>query len=408
VSLTAPPRPPRASDPVTHGEFDALVEALIEEARKRAQRRRRRNAAVVTFVALVGVALFAVLGRSAQSQMASPARSARSSVPAQAATSKIAFIREPRGGYAGVLYVMNPDGSGQQMLAPAFPDMRWSPDGQKIAFSAWSHDSSDLFVMNADGSGQQMLTSDPEWDGGPAWSPDGQALAFTSGADIYVINADGSDRRRLASGARPGALRPGELAWSPRGDKIAFVRERDGDLEIYLMNADGSGERRLTRNTVRDSSAIWSPDGRRIAFESNWQVWVMNADGSAQRRLTRNGGRNFAPVWSPDGQRIAFERRTGREKYRPCSGCGRASAFEVRVMNRNGSGQQTLTRSGAKPVWSPDGRKIAFERHSRSQFLTKSDIYVMKADGTGQRNLTRTPGAGRRESQPVWSPALKK
>jgi Tol biopolymer transport system component len=399
VTVTAPPRPPRPDDPVRHGEFEALVEALIEEARKRAQRRRRRNAAVVTLIGLVGVALFAVLGRSAQSQTASPELSVRSSVPAQAAKSKIAFIREPRGGYAGVLYVMNPDGSGQQMLAPAFMDMRWSPDGQKIAFSAWSDDGpwSDLYVMNADGSGQQRLTSDRSWDGAPTWSPDGRALAFTSGprsTEIYVINVDGSERRRLARD-----VRQGELAWSPLGDKIAFVSGRDGDLEIFAMNADGSEQRRLTRNAVRDSHPVWSPDGRRIAFQSNWQVYLMNADGSGQRRLTRNGARNFAPAWSPDGQRIAFERRVGREKYGRCSGCGRASTFQVYVMNVDGSGARMLAQGGTQPFWSPDGEKIAFER--------QSDIYVMNSDGSGQRNLTRTPGAGRRESQPVWSPALR-
>ena len=82
------------------------------------------------------------------------------------------------------------------------------------------------------------------------------------------------------------------------------------------MNADGSGLRRLTRNTVGDRNPVWSPDGRRIAFESDWQLNVMNADGSGQRRLTRNAGRNFAPAWSPDGQKIAFERRTGRKKVR--------------------------------------------------------------------------------------------
>ena len=92
VSITAPPRPPRQSDPVDREELEALVEALIEEARQRAQRRRRRNAAVVTLIALVGVALFAVLGRSAQSQTASRALSARSIAPAQAGTSRIAFF----------------------------------------------------------------------------------------------------------------------------------------------------------------------------------------------------------------------------------------------------------------------------------------------------------------------------
>jgi Tol biopolymer transport system component len=323
----------------------------------------------------------------------------------QAAMSRIAFIREPRGGYAGVLHVMNPDGSGQQMLAPAFPDMRWSPDGRRIAFSAWSHDTSDLYVMNADGTGQQRLTSDSTWDGGPTWSPDGRALAFTSRADIYVINADGSAQRRLVRGARPGALPPGDLAWSPRGDTIAFVKARDGDLEIYVMNADGSEERRLTCNTVRDSHPVWSPDGRRIAFESNWQVWVMNADGSGQRRLTGNGGRNLAPAWSHDRQRIAFERRTGREKYRRCSGCGTAVHFEVWVMNAGGSDARLLARDAEQPSWSPDGRKIAFTGRQIGE--EQSDIYVMNADGTGQRNLTRTPGAGRRESRALWSPAQR-
>jgi TolB protein len=70
-------------------------------------------------------------------------------------------------------------------------------------------------------------------------------------------------------------------------------------------------------------------------------------------------------------------------------------------MNADGSGQQLLTRGGSGPHWSPDGRRIVFV----SKRGGSRDIWIMSADGSGQRNLT--PGAGRRESSPVWSPALR-
>ena len=80
MSVTAPPRPPRPSDPVDREEVEALVEALIEEARQRAQRRRRIRMAAVACVVLVGATVFAVFGRTAESQNSSPALTARSGV----------------------------------------------------------------------------------------------------------------------------------------------------------------------------------------------------------------------------------------------------------------------------------------------------------------------------------------
>jgi dipeptidyl aminopeptidase/acylaminoacyl peptidase len=399
LTASAPPRPPRANDPGDRVELEALVEALIEEARQRARRRRRIYTAAAAFVALVGITVFAIFDRAAQSQNAFPGLAARPSLTAGPAGSKMAFISEPlHMGYAGVVYVMNADGSGKRRLAPAFPGMRWSPDGQKIAFATWQDSTSDVYVMNADGSGQERLTSDADWDGSPAWSPDGQTIAFARhpvggpSSEVYVMNPDGSGQRRLTSDATDGTP-----AWSPDGRTIAFVGRGDGDMEIYVMNADGSGHRKLTRNAVRDSDPVWSSDGRRIAFVSNWQVYVMNADGSGKRRLTRNGGQNVAPAWSPDGRKVAFERRLGRVKYGPCNGCGRALSFEVYVMNADGTMPRRLTRRGAQPLWSPNGRRIGFV----SERDGNAEIYVMNANGSGQRNLTRT--RDRHERWFTWS-----
>jgi TolB protein len=400
MTVTAPPRPPRRSDPVDREELEALVEALIEEARKRAQRRRRRNGAIVTLVALVGVAAFAVFGRSAQSQSASPALTPR---PAAfgAANAKIAFTQSAAGGQKrGGLYIMNADGSGKRKLADQGNFPSWSPDGRKIAFGG-------LRVVNADGSGLQRLT------GGtlPAWSPDGRRIAFTLGRyvrskgsylDIYVINADGSGEQKLTSsdGGRP--------FWSPDGQKIAFTRRQprfSRNFDIYVMNADGSGRRHLARTTYASNPA-WSPDGREIAFVRGYDIWVMNADGSSQRRLTRGAARDLAPSWSPDGRTIAFDRRVGRASS---AHQGRkASSYEIYVMNADGSGQRRLAL-GTGPLWSPDGKKIAYSRAlgNGPDFFAPDnwDIFVMNADGSEQRNLTRD----RRwdDGRFAWSPAQK-
>ncbi len=109
---------------------------------------------------------------------------------------------------------MNADGSGQTRLvnAPGLEtELRWSPDGHRIAFSSNLRVGSEaIYVVNADGSRLTRLTnvpgwwnSDPRWDTEPRWSPDGRHLAFSSWRDenwdIYVMNADGSDQTRLTN-----------------------------------------------------------------------------------------------------------------------------------------------------------------------------------------------------------------
>ena len=215
MSVTAPPRPPGPSDPVERDELDALVQALIEEARRRARRRRLLMAAVVTGAALVGLAVFLVFDRTAQSQSSFPQSSARPGAPGAAAKSTIAFLgihdHTDPAERNSLVYVVNPDGSGKRVvsrMAWAAGGPVWSPDGQRMAFVSIRHRNKDIYVMNADGSGEHRVTRYPTDDRNPSWSPDGRKIAFTSdrdhspggNAEVYVIDADGSGERRLTHG----------------------------------------------------------------------------------------------------------------------------------------------------------------------------------------------------------------
>src|SRR5512145_471496 len=122
MTVSAPPRPPTPagtapnSKPLERDEIEALVEALIEEARRETRRRHRRYWALAALAAFVGAVILTLLQGGAASQTASPALSARSSLATAASSSKIAFISEPRGGYCGTVWTMNPDGSDQRRL----------------------------------------------------------------------------------------------------------------------------------------------------------------------------------------------------------------------------------------------------------------------------------------------------
>ncbi len=275
----------------------------------------------------------------------------------------------------------------------------------KILFHGGEGDrKNQIYVMDPDGSHVRQLTGKPpetiSYNAFAAWSPDRQKIAFMSDRDgdldIYVMDADGSDVQRLT---RYRGF-DGIPHWSVDGNQITFVRDMDppatgpvyppsGNQRIYVMDSDGSNER-LTELTTRGS---WSPDGERIVFATNFdgfsEISVMDSDGSNVQQLTHTPGRdawNLAPEWSPDGQKIVFDST-------------RDGNFEIYVVDADGSNVQRLTHNDkvdARPAWSPDGQRIVF--HSRRD--GKSEIYVMDADGGNVEQLTSNNRFG--GSHPDW------
>lgn len=295
------------------------------------------------------------------------------------ADSRRLIFQSNRNGYAcDKIWTMDIDGSDKRMVSPdrgAHTCAFFFPDGKRITFASTSH-------LPGDCPPKPETGSHYIWPLHPY--------------DIFVADSDGSRLKRITD--NPGY--DAEPIVSPDGGQIVFGSQREGDFDIYIMNADGSNVRRLTDRPGYDGGPWFSPDGKKIVWrawypeteedKAKWRdcmeknyilpfpldLWIMDADGSNKMRLTKNGATNWAPSWHPDGKRIIFSSNMDdwREDIKKFG-----HNFELYLITRDGSGLERLTFNNtfdSFPMFSPDGKKLAFASNRNPQKPRATDIFI--------------------------------
>jgi Tol biopolymer transport system component len=332
-----------------------------------------------------------------------------------------------------------------------FPSL--SPDGKWVIFGAETEGNFDIFLQSVSGSNPVNLTKDSTADDDmPAFSPDGEHIAFRSsreGGGIFVMGRTGEAVRRVTrSGFNP--------AWSPDGTELVFTSGRmdvnpqnsEGQSELWVISAAGGEPRRLNEGDATQPS--YSPHKRRIAFARRGgtgrksDIWTMPSGGGEPVALMNDAPIDWNPIWSPDGKhiyyvsdrsgtmnlwRMAIDEETGRAQSEPepivtpapfvghptvsSDGAHVAYSSVLRTTNIQRLGLDTSATPVGDPVWvtsgsrlwsdpdpSPDGQFVAYY----SSMQPVGHLYVSRADGTGQRQLTGDSAADR---MPHWSPDAK-
>ena len=334
---------------------------------------------------------------------------------------------------AGLWTVDDEGGHRRRRTGPPPPSSvewaEWAPKGGTILF--WSDLTTDteFWTIEADGTNLRLVGRGY----GAAWSPDGREIAIVLGDDeISIVDRGGSHRRTIRLGLEKGED-PDGVHWSPDGSRIAMdASEPDTTAHVAVVAADGKSPAEVLRNKnapgVSESFADWSPDGKSIAFirdpaaneDGPVSAWVMHSDGSGRRLIAANAdavafsadGQSFLYVSSyPDKPALYRVPMTGGEakkvgaapKYglieNPLVEPGGSRVIDLGgrlvVHDADGTARALLSEphEDSFPVWSPNGRDIAFVRGR--QWATKGAVCLLDAAGESQRFVARN-------GSPVW------
>jgi Tol biopolymer transport system component len=313
------------------------------------------------------------------------------------------------------IYLMNPDGTGRtdlsggKTLFGGYPDLAVSPDGQRLLAFDYSFETLDkLYVVDlATKAITEILADRRLATTAPAWMPDGRSFLVTlqpstGPPQLARVEADGTGLRPVApdlAGSIAGAP-------SPDGGEVAFYGTPDGtDWGLYVGGTDGSGIRRIASVTfgtaphkyVDRDFPSWSPDGSRIAYitaassKAPEELSVVGASGGDARPVTNAPANVDSAVWSPDGRWLAYTSWPNGRDMEP------ARPADLYVAD-GATLTPHLLVSGAEAdqiAWSPSGDRLAFfgGRWDPGN-QTFGDIFEVAPDGTGLVKVGERRNAG--------------
>ena len=198
------------------------------------------------------------------------------------------------------IYLLNVETGKNQFVARGFGES-WSPDGKQLVYREGPYfNKGDLVTVRVDSLKKVAISKGEGNNFDPRWSPDGQKIAFTSnrhdGWKIFTMNPDGSDVTQLTHDTGVDWT----PTWSPDSKRIAFMSTRAGSFNIFTIDANGKNMRQLT-TSGGNWNPVWSPDGNSIAYE-NWRnesgIYVIAATGGIPERLSN--GQAYGPIsWRP-------------------------------------------------------------------------------------------------------------
>jgi Tol biopolymer transport system component/tRNA A-37 threonylcarbamoyl transferase component Bud32 len=266
---------------------------------------------------------------------------------------------------------------------------RFSPDGKTVAFGRYSHSGTavDIFLVRIAGGEPKRLTFDNSPIYGLDWTPDGNYIVFSSdrlgnSGRLWKIRASGGEPEPLSMG-QGGATWP---SLSHDGFRLAYS-QADTNINIWRYDVPRTTGRsappaKLIASTTEESAPQFSPDGKRIAFQStrsgNPEIWVCDSDGSNLRQLTFSSRWAFNPQWSPDGHEIALE--SSLEDY--------PAIYVVSVEGGRPRRLTTGASTDALPTWSKNGKWIYFVSNRTGTW----QLWKMPAGGGQAVQVTKKGG----------------